>query len=309
MSRIHEALKKAEAERASALHGEGVLPTAVDPTLTASARRLPRETAGGVESAVATVAEPPRETITFEALRQACARPAWNPDRKTMLFLSNEDHASGTEEFRTLRSRLYKIREKQPLRSLLVTSSLPAEGKTFVAANLAQVISRQHERRTLLIDADLRRSQMHLPLGAPQSPGLAEYLRGDSDAMAVIQQSPQDNLFFIPGGQPSANPAELLGNGRFQQLLETTAPVFDWIILDSPPVVPVADASMLARMVDGVLFVVRAGSTPYDLAQKACLEFRDKHLVGVVLNRQDSQVGRGSYYGYYTGYGPKSGSD
>jgi capsular exopolysaccharide synthesis family protein len=309
MSRIHEALKKAEADRASGLRREAALPMTVDPTETASARRPPIEGALAVEGAVAT-AVAASETLTFETLRERCLRPRWNPDGKTMLFLEKDEYASGTEEFRTLRSRLYKIREKQPLRTLLITSSLPAEGKTFVTANLAQVISRQHERKALLIDGDLRRSQLHVPLGAPHEPGLTEYLRGDLDVHEVVQQSPQANLFFIPGGKTVTNPAELLGNGRLQQLFEAMGGIFDWIIVDSPPVLPVADASMLARMVDGVLFVVSAGSTPFDLAQKACQEFRDKHLLGVVLNRQDAPGRRDSYYGYgYRGYGVKAATD
>lgn len=304
MSRIHEALKKAELERTVAERTEAPHVTADQMLESVSARRAPAATlepytAVGVESAAGPVGR-----LTVELLRERCSKPHWKPDPKTMLFFQSEDHGPGTEEFRTLRTRLYKIREKQALRSLLVTSALPAEGKSFVAANLAQVISRQHERRTLLIDGDLRKSRLHVPLGAPHAPGLAEYLRGDLDEYGVIQQSPEAGLFFIPGGEPPSNPAELLANGRLQQLLENAAGAFDWIIVDSPPTVPVADASLLARLVDGVLFVVRAGFTPYDLAQKACDEFRDKHLVGAVLNRMERTSGQSYYYDGYR-YGTK----
>jgi len=306
MSRIHEALKKAELER-SAADRPGTPHISADQMLeSVSARRAPvatldPETAAPVESAPAQ-----RAPLTVELLRDRCSKPHWSPDSRTMLFFKNQDHLPGTEEFRTLRTRLYKIREKQPLRSLLITSALPAEGKSFVAANLSQVISRQHERRTLLIDADLRKSRLHVPLGAPHAPGLAEYLHGDLDEYGVIQQSPVHGLYFIPGGEPASNPAELLGNGRFQQLLGCAASVFDWVIIDSPPAIPVADASMLARLVDGVLFVVRAGFTPYDLAQKSCDEFRDKHLVGAVLNRMERSSGHSYYYhGYHYGAATK----
>lgn len=303
MSRIHEALKKAELERAVAERPEAARVTADQMLEAVSARRAPAAT---LEPYTGVAVESPAApgALTVELLRERCAKPRWNPDPKTMLFFQSQDHGAGTEEFRTLRTRLYKIREKQPLRTILITSALPAEGKSFVASNLAQVISRQHERRTLLIDGDLRKSRLHVPLGAPHSPGLTEYLRGDLDEYAVIQQSPEANLFFIPGGEPANNPAELLGNGRFQQLLERAAGVFDWIIVDSPPTVPVADASMLARLVDGVLFVVRSGFTPYDLAQKACDEFRDKHLVGAVLNRTERPPTNSYYYGYR--YGAKT---
>jgi capsular exopolysaccharide synthesis family protein len=207
------------------------------------------------------------------------------------------------EQFRTLRSRVYQLREKLPLRSLLITSALPGEGKTFVAVNLAEAIVRQHERRALLIDADLRSSGLHLPLGAPASPGLTDYLRGEADEFSVIQRSCESdaNCFFIPGGRPVSNPAELLANGRLKTLLERLAPIFDWIILDSPPALPVSDASVLAGVCDGVLLVVCAGLTPFASAQKAYQEFRDKKLLGVILNRADD-MGYAGYH-YYAGDG------
>ncbi|MGH9795070.1 MAG: CpsD/CapB family tyrosine-protein kinase [Candidatus Acidiferrales bacterium] len=305
MSRIHEALKKAEQERIAADHVEAPAITADELLESVSARRAPvatlapKPSAAPADPTAATVSE----RITIEWLREKCAKPAWAPDSKTMLFSQGSNHQRGTEEFRTLRTRLYKLREKQPLRTILITSALPAEGKSFVAANLAQVISRQHERKALLIDGDLRKSRLHVPLGAPHAPGLTEYLRGDFDEASVIQQSPESNLFFLPGGDPAPNPAELLANGRFQKLLEKMAGIFDWVIVDSPPAIPVADASLMARMCDGVLFVVCAGFTPYDLAQKACLEFRDKHLLGAVLNRMEHRPGDSYYNGYRYGYG------
>jgi len=309
MSRIHDALKKAEMDRAAADRAPAAPlpppPSADELLQSVSARRAPAATwepepARGTMPASAGAAG----KITIEQLRERCSKPKWTPDVKTMLFFQGQDHQQGTEEFRTLRTRLYKIRETQPLHTVLITSALPAEGKSFVASNLAQVISRQHERRALLIDGDLRKSRLHVPLGAPHAPGLAEFLRGDADEFGVIQQSPEPNLFFIPGGEPAGNPAELLANGRLQQLLQRMSTVFDWVILDSPPTVPVADASLMARMVDGVLFVVLSGFTPYDLAQKACEELRDKNLVGAVLNRMERGSGHSYYYdGYRYGYG------
>jgi capsular exopolysaccharide synthesis family protein len=205
----------------------------------------------------------------------------------------------GAERFRTLRSRLSQIAATQTLKKVIVTSSIPAEGKTFVAANLANSIVRQRDRRVLLIDADLRASRLHLVLGAPASPGLTDYLRGEADESAVIQQGPDGNLFFIPGGALVSNPSELLLGDRMKLLLERVAPLFDWIILDSPPALPVHDASTLADLCDGVLFVVRAGQTDWEMAEKASAEFRDKGLLGVVLNG----VEKGDSYGtYYYGY-------
>jgi len=178
---------------------------------------------------------------------------------------------------------------------------VPAEGKTFVTNNLAQAIVRQPDRRCLIIDADLRCSRLHVPLGAPPSPGLTDYLLGDADEVTVIQHDQEGNLCFIPGGKEVANPSELLLNGRLKVLLERVAPIFDWVILDSPPLLPVADASLLADHVDGVILVVRAAATPTVAAERACQELQGKKVVGVVLNAVEQSHAYGSYY--HAGYG------
>ena len=218
--------------------------------------------------------------------------------------MNPDSSAGGSEQFRTLRSRLYQMRSNQPLRTLLVTSSIPTEGKTFVTNNLAQAIIRQPDRRALIIDADLRRSRLHVPLGAPSSPGLTDYLRGTADIISIIQQGQEGNLCFIPGGDEVTNPSELIANGRMKMLLDRLAPIFDWIILDSPPCLLVADASMLADLCDGVLLVTRAGVTPAGTAQRACQELRGRNVVGVVLNAmQGSHKYHSDYYYYGYGYG------
>ena len=185
------------------------------------------------------------------------------------------------------------------LKRVLVTSSVPEEGKTFVTVNLAQSLARQDQSRVLLIDADLRVSRMHQVLGAPATPGLTDYLRGQADECAVIQRGLEGNLCFIPGGSPVSNPSELLLGARMKYLLERVTPVFDWLVLDSPPALPVHDASLIADLCDGVLFIVRAGATDFEVAEKASSEFRDKNLLGVILNRAEKSD---SYGGYYYGY-------
>jgi protein-tyrosine kinase len=244
------------------------------------------------------------EYLRFDDLRARCARPIWHLDPNVNVFLNADSSARGSEQFRTLRSRLYQMRSNQPLRTLLVTSAIPTEGKTFVANNLAQAVIRQPDRRALLIDADLRRSRLHVPLGAPSSPGLTDYLRGTADLISIIQQGQEGNLCFIPGGNEATNPSELIANGRMKVLLDRLAPIFDWIILDSPPCLLVADASVLADYCDGVLLVARAGVTPATIGQRACQELRGRNLVGVVLNAmQDAHTYHSDYYYYGYGYG------
>jgi capsular exopolysaccharide synthesis family protein len=239
--------------------------------------------------------------FSLDALLARCPQLQWQPDPKTMLFFGDDDNARGTEEFRTLRSRLYHAREKASLKKILVTSALPKEGKSFTSANLAQVLVRQHGRRVLLIDADLRGPRLHLMLGTTASPGLSDYLQGRSDEFSIMQRGSLENLFFIPSGEEISDPAELVANGRLKMLLQRVETLFDWIIIDSPPAVPVSDASILAKVCDGVLMVVRSNSTPVDMARRARDEFPDQALVGVVLNCTDAQSIPYSRY-YYGAY-------
>ena len=297
MSRIHEALKKAAQERSSRL-SPGASPEFVDVSADVSRTTVPNED----RAAPLLVDLPPKQDssfLSFEELVMKCARPQWQPDPRSNVFDGVQSDQIGAESFRTLRSRLYQIAGTRQLKRVLVTSSVPQEGKTFVAVNLAQSLARQDQSRVLLIDVDLRVSRLHEILGAPATPGLTDYLRGQADECAVIQRGHEGNLCFIPGGSPVSNPSELLLGARMKHLLARVTPVFDWLVLDSPPALPVHDASLLADLCDGVLFVVRAGETDFGVAGKASSEFRDKNLLGVVLNRVEQNE---SYGGYYYGY-------
>lgn len=307
MSRIHDALKKAEQERTGT-------PRPDLGTQTVAVRPAP---AGVEESAHPTAAKeitipavqevaPFSGPLTLETLLARCPISPWKPDPNKLLLANVQGFSLGSEEFRTLRSKLYQSRDTQPLRTVLITSALPQEGKTFVAGNLAQAIVRQRERRALLIDADLRWSRLHLSLGTRLSPGLTEYLRGEADELSILQRGTVENLFFIPGGKSVQNAAELIANGRLRTLLARLGPIFDWIILDSPPALAMSDASLMADLCDGVLLVVAAGKTPFDMAQKTRELFGQKHLLGAVLNRvQPGSTDSAYYYGYYDKSGEK----
>ena len=293
MSRIHDALKRAEQERATSA-GTHVEPAYEQPELHSEGQR---EAMPSLQPSPAAVMTSMASGLSYESLLARCPQSEWSPDPRTMLFFQDDDNRVGAEEFRTLRSRLYQIREKMPLKRLLVTSALPKEGKSFVSANLAQVLVRQHGRRALVIDADLRNPGMHRHLGAPQTPGLAEYLLGECDEFAALQRGPMENLFFMPAGRATGSAPELLSNGRLKLFLQRVEPLFDWIILDSSPVIPVSDATLVAGACDGILMVVRSNATPSDLARRAREEFTDKLLLGVVLNGTSTgDVARSKYY-------------
>jgi protein-tyrosine kinase len=293
MSRIHDALKRAEQERATSTG------THVEPVYDQTELRneLPRESMPSMQPPIATVMPSMAGGLSYESLLARSPQSTWSPDERTMLFFQEDDNRVGAEEFRTLRSRLYQIREKMPLKRLMVTSALPKEGKSFVAANLAQVMVRQHGRRALVIDADLRNPGMHRHFGAPQSPGLAEYLLGECDEFAALQRGPMENLFFAAAGRAVPSAPELLANGRLKLFLQRVEPLFDWIIMDTSPVIPVSDATLVAGACDGILMVVRSNVTPSDLARRAREEFPDKLLLGVVLNGAPSgKLEQSKYY-------------
>ena len=296
MSRIHEALKKAAQEKSTELA------TGLEPRVGEIADEIWRSVTG--EPDVARSAAPSRVIaagnqavlLRYEELVKRCAHPEWRLDPLNSVFQNPNKGHTGSERFRTLRSRLSQIAGTRTLRRLLVTSSVAAEGKTFVASNLAQSIVRQPERRVLLIDADLRSSMLHMAFGAPSRPGLTEYLRGEADEHAVIQKGMEENLCLIPGGSAVSNPSELLLSEKMKRLLDLITSMFDWIIIDSPPALPVHDASILADLTDGVLLVLQAGSTDVDIAEKAAAEFQGKNLLGVVLNQVERSDSYGAYY-------------
>jgi protein-tyrosine kinase len=297
MSRIHEALKRAEQQRTVPL--EVPSPARV-PEVQSQVAELPTtpppEMVDPLAHAHIEANRRASEFLRFDDVWTQCANPGWRMDLERSVFIDPAAPPAVREQFRTLRSRLYQIRDKQPLRSILVTSSLPGEGKTFVANNLAHALARQQNCRVLLIDADVRRPDLHPGFGASCSPGLSEYLKGEAAEMTVIQRGLPEYLCFIAGGNKPENPTELLANGRLKSFLETFGPVFDWVILDSPPTLPVADALTLAEMCDGVLTVIRAAQTGFDSAQKSCQQLREKNLLGVALNCADECVSYGSYY-------------
>jgi capsular exopolysaccharide synthesis family protein len=311
MSRIYEALQKAELERQQERQERGSefleQPVAAPPLRVAAAL--------AEYDAVATVppvlpvvdAQPPAATRTGIDSNAIAKRP-WTLSLAHLPAL--QDRGPAVEQFRSLRSRLFELRGIKPLKSVLVTSGLPQEGKSFVSINLAISLARHKNSKVLLIDGDMRRYSLHELLGCESNPGLADYLAGKAAIDEILQQQaiPTDesgprtpslpNITFIPGGNGGDKAADLSGNPRFSELMKWATPHFDWIIVDSSPVLPVSDAVNLARSCDGVLLVARGGVTKYPVAQRATAELRAANLLGFVLNAVLDQPQVGSYYGY-----------
>lgn len=306
MSQIYEALLQAELERLKALSQQGKSDSPDQAQINLAVLQSVAAAAAATPEASA---KKPGDSFPWERI----AVREWKPSLPQLPALDRI--SAGAEQFRSLRSRLYEYRDFNKLKSILVSSGDPQEGKSFVAANLALSLAHQRSGRVLLIDADLRRYTLNQLLGAPVDPGLSDYLAGNADLLEIMQRPDMSHfpdekryaslsrLTFIPAGTGDETVVDLSTTGRFKQLMDTVEPLFDWIVVDSSPVNLVSDAVRYAHDCDGVLMVVRSGTTRYEMAQRAQAEFKSGSIIGVVLNGSPDAP-RASYYGY--GYGAES---
>lgn len=244
-----------------------------------------------------------------------CASQPWNPRIDSLPALAEAGPL--LEQFRTLRSRLYEAQGEAPLKTVVISSGSPLEGKTFISVNLAISLARSNELNVLLIDGDMRRSSAHRLLGVSNGPGLSDYLSGHAKLQSIISRGPQAlhqeknslpslaNLAFIPGGSSSANSSELISKRRFEDLIESVSSTFDWILIDSPPVNAVTDAVDISRISDGVLLVMRQGISSGRIVQQTCSAFAKARLLGLVFN----DVPEHPKHYYYSNYGPEQRSN
>lgn len=282
MGRVYEAWKQAEAENLEMVGSAAEAARDADTILSAGPPpELLNEPKGHGPEVIA---------APFPSNQASQFQQQWNPDCGRMVFLNGSGEGrneAAAEQFRGVSSHLYKIRQTRPITSILISSARSREGRSFVAVNLAHALAQQPDKRVLLIDGDLRNPALHSFLGTQPEPGLSDYLTGKVDAPAIIRRGPIRGLSFIPSGTVSNDAAELLANGRLRGLLKRAAS-FDWVVVDSPPISAVCDASIMAEACDGILLVVEATKTPSDLAEKAVEQFRGGSMLGVVVNRSDA---------------------
>jgi capsular exopolysaccharide synthesis family protein len=212
------------------------------------------------------------------------------------LVVSKKASAIAVEQYRRLAGAVHDLQVEQGLKTLMVTSALPHEGKTLTVANLALTLSEACSRRVLLIDADLRRPFVHEVFRLPNARGLSDVLRSERGEMPLLQVS--DHLTVLPAGkldQPMA-----LTSDRMRVLLEQCAATYDWVLIDAAPVGFMPDAQLLARLTRAVLFVIAAHSTPHLLVSRAIAELGPECVVGTVLNRvEEHNIPAAAYYHDY----------
>ena len=214
------------------------------------------------------------------------------PRADERVLASGQFKPSAQESFRVLCQRLLQVRAQQQLRTILVTSPVPGEGKTVVAINLAATLARSSST-VLLVNADLRHSRREV-LGIDPERGLSDYLAGQIELTKSIRRVDPLGFYYLPAGITSTNPSELLQKGALQEFMNQVSAVFDWVIVDSPSVNIYADSRHLATVVDGVLLVVREAVTPKELAQKSLAALDKAFIVGTVFN-----ASTGSPYAQY----------
>jgi len=202
------------------------------------------------------------------------------------------------EQYRRLAATLHDLQVERGLKTLVVTSALPHDGKTITAANLALTLSESYDRRVLLIDADLRQPSLHKVLGVANGAGLGEAIHSPSKAPQLVEVSTK--LTLLPGGQPDPNPLTTLSSEHLRALLEDFASRFDWVILDVPPVGLLPDGLILTRITGACIFVIRAGATPFAAAERAISELGRECIIGTVLNGVDEKAIPSTKYGEYS---------
>jgi receptor protein-tyrosine kinase len=274
MSRVHDALRRAEQT--------GVIPAPI-----------PRGGLDGMPGSVA-VDQGPDIHGLLEMVREVPFRVATD----SLLIDVTRPHEAPMEEFRMLRTRLNHMKSLQPIHSVVVTSASPAEGKSLSAANLALAQAHLAGNMTLLADFDFRRPIVHTLFGIDRTPGITDYLQGKVPLHEAMRRVAGTNLYLMPAGEAVINPLELLNLREVKQLVDRLPALFNWMILDTPPLLFAADASLLSTLCHGTLLVVRIGHTTIDSVTRAMQSLCNNNVLGIVVNG----ARRGELYSKYTYY-------
>ena len=295
MSRIFEALQRSESERSGT-------PSAPPALATELLQAVEREANAHIPTELAPSKFADNDFTDSEFTERDFSHfpsvpVSLSPNGK-LVCLTAQD-SLGAEKFRFLAVRLRQLQQSRPLKKVLITSTIPEEGKSTVAANLALILAKKKQHKVLLIEGDLRRPTLGKEFGVGKIPGLSEWLKGEPRPIANIYRLEGPNLWFLPAGDPPENPLELMQSGRLSELMKQLTDWFDWIIIDSPPVLPLADTSVWARLADGILLVTREGTTKKRLLQQGLQVLEPSKLLGAVLNSSSST----DHTNYYQRYG------
>jgi capsular exopolysaccharide synthesis family protein len=310
MSKIFEALQRSVSERTGFPLSEA---PDVATELLQETERLHRSVSAPAEFPLPTEPSIAPELLQEQAKPaglRSCSTLVPNVTPESRAVAITDQGSVAAEKFRLLAVRLRNLRQRRELKRVLITSAVPDEGKSVVAVNLASTLARYKQLRILLIEGDIRRPRIRTSLGLPAMKGLSEWLRSDIPASEVIYEihPPGLKLWLLPAGEPLTEPLELMQSGRLAALMDSLNDSFDWIIIDSTPILPVADTSFWARLSHGIMMVVREGTTEKRQLKKALEAIEGSPLLGVVLNSCTNSEHR-SYYTYYNSSPVETGSE
>jgi capsular exopolysaccharide synthesis family protein len=288
MSYIFDALQRSEAERA------GNQPSVTESTLAVATELLEQAERKRRVPTLTTVDRPD----AAEFLNQFPSLPVSLLPNSRLVAIGEEE-SLGAEKFRFLAVRLRQLRQSRTMKKVLITSTIPQEGKSTVAANLACTLARRKPHKTLLLEGDLRRPTVAQKFGLGHVPGLSEWLRGESESMNIYRLESL-GLWVLPAGSAPENPLELMQSGKLSPLMDQLTAWFDWIVIDSPPVLPLADTSLWARLADGILLVTRKNVTEKQQLLRGLEALERSKLLGALVNGSTDAA----HSDYYQRYGP-----
>jgi capsular exopolysaccharide synthesis family protein len=235
-------------------------------------------------------------------------RVSADPTLAARLITAGESAAAFTE-YRRLAATLHQAQVEHRIRTVLVTSSMPGEGKSLSAANLALTLADVYRRRVLLVDADTRRPMLHQLFGISNEVGLLECVRqGRVLPSSIVEVSM--GLHLLAGGKPVSDPVNELSSSRLRDFFTQVARDYDWVVVDTPPAILLPDTELIAPLVDACLLVIQAGRTPYKKVKKLVETIGRERILGVILNRAEAVDVPGSEYGdyYYSAYHSRTGT-
>ncbi|WP_162601143.1 tyrosine-protein kinase family protein [Occallatibacter savannae] len=314
MSQIFDALQRSESERSgkdggTELRATEVLQRAERDTFTGRSSTLPADawtTPLANDSAVA-VAEPNREPVAVSTVLRTAA-PAERVDGPSQCEVLSvrppvgshlvsvlDSESPAGEAFHLLGVRLRHMRRQRPLKKVLITSSIPQEGKSLTAANLACTLALRTQQKVLLLEGDVRRPTQSKIFGLPNKPGICEWLNGERAIVKSMYKLDGPGIWILPAGQATGESLDLLQSGRAIPLMEQLTDWFDWVVIDSPPILPLADTSVWTNLADGILLVARQGTTQKRQLKRGLEALGNQRVIGAVLNSAKG-ISHADYY-------------
>jgi len=215
---------------------------------------------------------------------------------KNQLVSLTDKGSPAAEAFRLLKVRLRHLRKDKPLKKVLITSTSPQEGKSFTAGNLACALASGSHEKVLLVEGDLRRPSLSQLFGVAAKPGICEYVLNKRALNSSAYHLKHAGLWLLPAGHAESDPLEIIQSAKLPSLMEQLARWFDWIVIDSPPVLPLADTTAWARVADGILLVARRDVTEKRKLKKGLEAFEPDKLIGALLNSSNSASDKDYYY-------------